>query len=264
MSRVFAASPGVVHAPHSREGLDVRQTYATSLAWACPEGSSCKYRQMICCLLFKFFFLLPSQSCVWGFPNFALCLQFWFSILGVLIEDNESLSRILLGVPCVSEMFIAFSFKVSPCCVSGLNLICSVNGHLGIKVLPLFFFCISDHSILIVFGKSEFFVDREKLTWRNQREGEVWMDNESSVVGFAPGNWIWGYWYSCSVCLKIWHYFHSLNVTGCCSSQASIISLLKCLRVCLSPCLTLTSFSHGCPPRSLKFSIILVSPCDDN
>lgn len=46
--------------------------------------------------------------------------------------------------------------------MSGLNLIRSVNRHLGMKYFAFFFFFVGDHSILIVFGKPpKFFVDSE-------------------------------------------------------------------------------------------------------
>lgn len=52
----------------------------------------------------------------------------------------------------------------------------------------LFSFFISDHSILIVFGK--YLLARK--THLKKSEGGIWMDSESSV-GFALGNWICGY-----------------------------------------------------------------------
>lgn len=78
--------------------------------------------------------------------------------------------------------------------MSSLNLICSVNSHLGMKNFAFFlsfFFFISDHSILIVFGKSEFFVDRGN-SFEETRE-EVNID----------GQWKFCCWF-CSRKLGLW------------------------------------------------------------
>lgn len=153
--------------------------------------------------------------------------------------------------------------------MSGLNLICLVSRRLKMKYFAFF---ASDHSILIIFGKpGEFCWKGKLLIWRNQREGEAWMVKENAAVGFAPVNLICGYWYSCSVLLWRPDDYSVPSLPKCkqtlWSSQASIISLIKsgsCCRVCPSPRLALSSFSHGCTPRPLKFSIILGAPRDGN
>lgn len=160
---------------------------ATSLVWSCPRSNSRKYKEMICFLPFLFCLRISQPG-------------FLFAISVQHLRDFNWEQWVWAGFSWNSSCFFlrfAFSFPVSPFCVTGLCLGCLVSSY-----LEVIYFAFLSNPILIAFGKSLELCWHGKLfKWRNQREGEAQKVREAAAVIFALLNLICGFWYSCRVSL---------------------------------------------------------------